>query len=210
MKRTEKKKWQLAAKWSGQWKRFSSDHPTAAKLIYQLFYFWVFSMGVTILQYLMFTFFPYMFGIRLAGKEFMWPQIPMHIFGYDFKWNILGYEVIRNSAGEAMIGGGLGYFLSYELGTFLAQCINFPLQRNITFKSKGNILWQSMWYFIAWILISLVCNGVNGLWMPIARQYFAPAVYNVLVTFITGGVSMVIYFFVYKIIFPEENKKRIQ
>ena len=41
----------------------------------------------------MFTFFPYMFGIEYAGQEFMWPQIPMHVFGIDYKWNILGYEV---------------------------------------------------------------------------------------------------------------------
>ena len=191
-----------------KWKKFEEKHPKIAKFLIQLLYFWVFSMGVTVLQYLMFTFFPYMFGIELAGKEFMWPQIPMHVFGFDYKWNILGYEVARNAAGEVVIGGGLGYFLSYELGTFLAQCVNFPLQRNITFKSHGNVAWQILWYFIAWVLISLVCNGINGLWMPIAQQFFAPAVYNLLVTFITGGVSMVIYFFVYKIIFPEGEAKK--
>lgn len=191
-----------------KWKKFEEKHPKVAKLLIQLLYFWVFSMGVTVLQYLMFTFFPYLFGIELAGKEFMWPQIPMHVFGFDYKWNILGYEVARNASGEVVIGGGLGYFLSYELGTFLAQCVNFPLQRNITFKSHGNVAWQIMWYFIAWVLISLACNGINGLWMPIAQQFFAPAVYNLLVTFITGGVSMVIYFFVYKIIFPEGEAKK--
>lgn len=193
--------------WMPKWEDFSRKHPVAAKWLYQLFYFWVFSMGVTVFQYAMFTILPYVFGLELAGTEFMWPAIPMHLFGIDYKWNILGYEVARNAAGEVVIGGGLGYFLSYELGTFLAQCINFPLQRNITFKSHGNIAWQILWYAIAWVLISLVCNGVNGLWMPIAQQYFAPAVYNLLVTFITGGVSMVIYFFVYKIIFPEEKKQ---
>ena len=174
-----------------KWAQFQEKHPKAAKLLYQIFYFWVFSMGVTILQYLMFTFFPYLFGLKFAGTEFMWPQIPIHFAGFDYKWNILGYEVARNAAGEVVIGGGLGYFISYELGTFLAQCVNFPLQRNITFKSHG-----------------LVCNGVNGLWMPIAQNFFSPAVYNILVTFITGGVSMVIYFFVYKIIFPEGETKK--
>ncbi|HJC44398.1 MAG TPA: hypothetical protein H9756_12125 [Candidatus Mediterraneibacter gallistercoris] len=191
-----------------RWLQFQEKHPKAAKWLYQISYFWVFSMGVTILQYLMFTFFPYLFGIGLAGVEFMWPQIPIRFAGFDYKWNILGYEVARNVAGEVVIGGGLGYFISYELGTFLAQCVNFPLQRNITFKSHGNIAWQILWYFIAWVLISLVCNAVNGLWMPIAQNYFAPAVYNILVTFITGGVSMVIYFFVYKIIFPEGEAKK--
>lgn len=53
------------------------------------------------------------------------------------------------------------------------------------------------------MLISLFCNAINGLWLPLAQARFDPAVYNLLVTFITGGASMVIYFFVYKIIFPE-------
>lgn len=193
-------------KWKKKWEVFSQKHPKASKLIYQLFYFWVFSMGVTIFQYLMFTILPYVFGIGLAGTEFMWPRIPMHVFGIDYSWNILGYEIARDASGAVVIGGGLGYFLSYEIGTFLAQCINFPLQRNITFKSHGNIKKQILGYLIAWILISLICNGVNGLWMPVAQQFFSPALYNLLVTFITGGVSMVIYFFAYKIIFPEDEK----
>ncbi len=186
-----------------KWAAFSQNHPKAAKWIQQLAYFYVFSLSVTVFQYLMFTFLPYAFGIGLAGTEFMWPQIPVHIAGYSYKWNILGYDIARNAAGEVVIGGGLGYFLSYETGTFLAQCINFPLQRNITFKSHGRISWQIMWYFIAWVLISLFCNAINGLWMPVAQQHFSAGVYNILVAFITGGVSMVIYFFVYKIIFPE-------
>ena len=37
----------------------------------------------------------------------------------------------------------------------------------------------------------------------LAAAYVEPAIYNILVTFITGGVSMVIFFFVFKIIFPE-------
>lgn len=197
------KKRRSGEKWKVKWNFFRENHPKAAKWVYQLFYFWVFSMGDTVLQYLMFTFLPYLFGIRLATVEFTWPEIPVHFAGFDYKWNILGYEVVKNAAGDVAIGGGLGYFISYELGTFVAQCINFPLQRNITFKSHGNIPWQIFWYVIAWILISLACNTINGLWMPVAQHYFSPAVYNLLVTFITGGISMVIYFFVYKIIFPE-------
>lgn len=192
--------------WKKKWQSFENVHPKAAKWIYQLFYFWVFSMSVTVFQYVMFTILPYVLGKGLAGTEFMWPQIPVHFAGLEYKWNLLGYEVARDAAGNVLIGGGLGYFISYETGTFLAQCINFPLQRNITFKSKGKISVQIFWYFIAWIAISLVCNAVNGLWMPVAQNYFTPAVYNLLVTFITGGVSMVIYFFVFKIIFPEGKK----
>lgn len=189
--------------WSSKWSPFEEKHPKLAKWVYQIFYFFVFSMMVTVFQYLVFTFMPGILGKGLAGTEFMWPQVQMELFGVEFTWSILGYNVLRDATGAVIIGGGLGYFISYEVGSFLAQCINFPLQRNITFKSHGNPAYQAMWYFIAWIVISLICNGFNNLWMPIASVYVAPAVYNLLVTFITGGVSMIIFFFVFKIIFPE-------
>ena len=198
----------MKEKWLNIWKSLEEKHPKLSKWVYQIFYFFVFSMGVTVFQYLVFTFMPGWLGLELAGTEFMWPQKEMHILGVDFTWSLLGYNVLRDARGAVIIGGGLGYFISYEVGSFLAQCINFPLQRNITFKSKGNPVYQAMWYFIAWIVISLICNGFNNLWMPIASAYVPPAIYNLLVTFITGGVSMVIFFFVFKIIFPEGEPKK--
>lgn len=197
------KKW-----WMGVWGNFSEKHPKAAKWIYQVGFFFIFSNGVTIFQYLVFTFMPGILGIGLAGTEFMVPKVAMNLFGVEFTWSLLGFNVLRDASGAVIIGGGLGYFISYWLGTFLAQCINFPLQRNITFKSHGNVAYQAMWYFIAWIVISLICNGFNNLWMPIAQAYVSPAIYNILVTVITGGVSMVIFFFVFKIIFPEGETKK--
>ena len=194
--------------WMPKWNHFEKQHEKLSKWIYQIACFFAFSMGVTLFQYLVFTFMPSMLGIGLAGTEFMWPQKEVSILGVDFTWSLVGYNVLRDSAGAEIIGGGLGYFISYETGSFLAQCINFPLQRNITFKSKGNLVYQAMWYFIAWVLISLICNGFNNLWMPVAAAYVAPAVYNILVTFVTGGVSMVIFFFVFKIIFPEGESKK--
>lgn len=194
---------QIKVKWMNIWNDFEEKHPKLSKWVYQIFYFFVFSMMVTVFQYLVFTFMPRILGIGLAGTEFMWPQKELHLFGVDFTWSLLGYNVLYDADGAVLIGGGLGYFISYEAGSFLAQCINFPLQRNITFKSKGNPLYQAVWYLIAWMVISLICNGFNNLWMPIASAYVAPAVYNLLVTFITGGVSMIIFFFVFKIIFPE-------
>lgn len=190
------------------WQNFAGRHPKLAKWLYQIASFFVFSMGVTIVQYLFFTFLPGVLGPELAAAEFMWPQLPLRLFGVEFTWSLLGYNVLYDAAGRVMIGGGLGYFISYEVGPFVAQCINFPLQRNITFKSHGNPAWQALWYFIAWVVISLICNGFNNLWMPIAAAFVPPAVYNILVTVITGGVSMVIFFFVFKIIFPEQEHKQ--
>ena len=145
------------------WKCFEEKHSAIAKWLYQIFYFVIFSMGVTVFQYLVFTFLPGILGIGLAGTEFMWPKVSMNLFGVKFTWSLLGYNVLRDATGNILIGGGLGYFISYELGSFLAQCINFPLQRNITFKSHGNPVYQAIWYFVAWVVISLICNGFNNL-----------------------------------------------
>ena len=189
------------------WTKFSSKHPKLSKLLYEVFMFWVFSVMVTIFQYIVMTFLPYAFGIELAGKEFLWPGITVEIPGYQpFKWSILGYDV-QMVDGAVKIGGGLGYFIAYELATFFAQVINFPLQRNITYKSKGNPYFQAMWFFIAWVLISLLCNAITSFWIGFAYQVFPTALYSILTTIITGGVSMVVFFFVNKIIFPDLQKE---
>lgn len=54
-----------------------------------------------------------------------------------------------------------------------------------------------------------IAGGYKSVYdMPIASAYVPPAIYNLLVTFITGGVSMIIFFFVFKIIFPEGEAKK--
>ena len=173
------------------------------KWFHQVFFFLLFSFAGTVTQYLILSFLPYLLGYGLASAEFMWPQKEMSLFGIDYTWSLLGYNVLRDAAGNVQIGGGLGYFISFEAASFIAQCLNFPLQRNITFRSHGNVLYQAMWYFIAWILISLVSNGFNNLWMPIAAAYVSPFIYNILVISLAGNFAMVIYFFIYRIIFPE-------
>lgn len=198
----------VQAAWMRIWEPFSERHPKLAKWIYQVGLFFIFSNGVTIFQYLVFTFLPGVLGTGMAGTEFMVPKVAMSFWGVDFTWSLIGTPIHYDAAGAVAIGGGLGYTISYWLGTFLAQCINFPLQRNLTFKSHGNVGYQAMWYFIAWLVISLICNGFNNLWMPIAAAHVSPAIYNILVTVITGGVSMVIFFFVFKIIFPEGDGKK--
>lgn len=190
------------------WRKFEICHPESAKWAYQVFYFVVFSMGVTIVQYLFYTIMPMALGIGLAGTEFMWPNIPISVGGFEYNWGILGYAVLHDKAGQVVIGGGLGYFISYEVGAFCAQIINFPLQRNITFKSHGNPWYQAFWYFIGWVVISLFCNALNGLWIPLANEFMPPAVYQILQTVVTGGVSMVIFFFIFKIIFPAGEAKK--
>ena len=197
--------------WLGVWYGFADKHEKLAKIIYQVFFFIVFSEGVTIFQILVLIFLPQMFGLELAATEFMWPKVYMgfELNGEPVYWAIFGNMVLTDEAGKVIIGGGLGYFLAFKIATFLAQVINFPLQRNITYKSKGNPWWQAMWYFIGWVGINAVCDGINNLWIPFANAFFPASIMwvkDILAMVAQGGVAMVIFFFIFMVIFPDLDK----
>jgi len=186
------------------WKNFKESHPKLAKWVREGGLFILFSNLVTVFQYLVIQFLPYIGPFKkLAGTEFSWPAIPAKLFGVEFTWNVIGYDVMKDTAGAVIVGGGLGYLLAYLIATFLAQCINFPLQRNITFRSKRNPWYQAMWYFIAWVIITFIVNSINCVWVAVASKLLPDWLYNIGTTVLTGGISMVIFFFVFKIIFPE-------
>ena len=191
------------------WKNFVETHPKAANWIREGGLFFIFSNLVTVIQYIIYAFLPNLLGYELAGTAWSWPAIPVNLFGIDFTWNAIGYDVVYDTAGNVMIGGGLGYLIAMLVGSFLAQVINFPLQRNITFRSKGNPIYQATWYFIAWVLITFVVNSMNCVWVAVASQLLPTFIYNIGTTVLMGGISMVVFFFVFKIIFPEgaANKK---
>ena len=179
-----------------------------SKLARQIFYFVVFSMGVTLAQFLILLFLPAMLGVGLAGREFMWPQgIEFDLLGSHVRWCLIGAEVLYDADGKVMIGGGLGAAIANWVAPFISQCINFPLQRNITFKSHGNVAWQIAWYFIAWMLISLITGGITNAFKPVVADCLGTAAFSLMQTVIIGGVSMVVMFFVFRIIFPEGQKQ---
>ncbi len=190
--------------WMPKWRGFEEKSPTLAKWVYKIFYFFVFSMGVTIIQFLILLFLPGLLGEKLAATEAMWPKgVEFDLLGSHVKWCLVGAEVLYDAAGKVMIGGGLGAAIANWVAPFIAQCINFPLQRNITFKSHGNVAFQIFWYFIAWVLISLITGGLTNLFKPVIVDHLGTGVFSLIQTVIIGGVSMVIMFFVFMIIFPE-------
>lgn len=176
------------------WNKYSCLHPVAADWIWKIFFFIVFSEGVTIWQYLVMTFLPYTFS-SLNNGPWGWPGIELPFAGNQ----------VFVIFGDAQ---GFGYFLAFEIAVFTAQCINFPLQRNITYKSHGNPWYQAMWYFIGWVIISVLVNALWGfincfmLWWEIPN-----ALSGILKTFITGGLSMVVFFFIFMVIFPSDKKE---
>jgi putative flippase GtrA len=188
------------------WHSFADKHPKASKAIYMLGFFFAFSMGVTVWQFIVMTFMPAWFG-GLNDVAFVWPKVELP--GITAPDGTQQFYAIFNEparqAGKAF--GGLGNFIAFEIAVFTAQCINFPLQRNITFRSHGNPWLQAMWYFIGWVLISVFVNALWGIMNPFLIAWNWPEVVNGLIkTFVTGGISMIIFFPIFLIIFPDYNK----
>ena len=61
--------------------------------------------------------------------------------------------------------------------------------------------------FLAFIVITCIVNSINCIWVAVAAKFVPDWVYNIGTTVLNGGVSMVIFFFVNKIIFPEGEAK---
>lgn len=180
------------------WSDFESKHPKAAKWIREGGLFIIVCNLVTVLKYLMLQFLPAAFsGLPLV--DFGWPAIPVTMFGESFQWNVIGYDVAH---------GGLPYFCAYMVAMFVGECINFPIQRNFVFRSHGNVWYQAMWYLIAFTVVTVVVNSINCVWVAVAGKFVPDFIYNIGTTVLNGGVSMVIFFVVNKIIFPEGEAKK--
>ena len=183
----------LYRKWLSAWYSFSERRAKWSGIIYKVFFFLVFSLGVTVWQYIVMTFLPYAFK-SLNGGPWGWPSIPVAAAGGE------PYVLF----GDAQ---GLGYFIAFEIAVFTAQCINFPLQRNITFRSHGNPWYQALWYFIGWVLVSVFTCALWGICNCFLIHWgFSDAVIGIGKTAVTGLFSMIVFFFVFLVIFPDNAK----
>lgn len=131
--------------------------------------------------------------------DFGFPGIDVEMFGECFQWNIIGYDANH---------GGLPYFCAYMIAMVLGEVINFFIQRSWVFRSNGNILWQGPWYLLAFCVVTCIVNSVNCIWIAVAGQYVPSWLYNIGTTALNGGISMVIFFVVNKMIFPRADKTK--
>ena len=116
--------------------------------------------------------------------DFGFPGIDIILFGETFKWNIIGYDAAY---------GGLPYFCAYMIAMVVGECINFPIQRNLVF---------------AFCIITCVVNSINCIWVAVAGMFVPGWLYNIGTTVLNGEVSMAVFFFVNKIIFPEGEPEK--
>ena len=90
---------------------------------------------------------------------------------------------------------GLDASLNPAPGVF-GECIDIPLQRNVTFHSEGSLYLQIPIYFLGWVVISLIVNSINSVWVGVASCLVPVASYNIVTIMFNEGVSMVIFFII--------------
>ena len=179
------------------WANFSEQHPKAAQWVREGGLFLVFSYVVTAIKALLLIFLPDLYRGVVGSAEWLWPNIPVTVFGVQLNLAIVG---------NSLATGGLAFTLANFTAIFLGECINFPLQRNVTFKSHGPIVPQALCHLAATLVVFLVMNLFTCVWNPVTNALIAnEGVRNVLqsivTTVVTGGVAMVIIFAVDKTIF---------
>ncbi len=177
--------------------QFAEKHPKAAEWIRKGGLFVIFSYVVTFIKMLLLMFLPAFYRGIVGDFEWLWPNIPLTIAGVEFNLAIVG---------NSLATGGMAYTLANLTTIFLGECINFPLQRNVTFKSHGPLGIQLICHFVATIAVFLVMNLFTCVWNPItialiSNDALRNTIQSVVTTVVTGGVAMVIIFAVDNTIF---------
>lgn len=183
---------------------FAEKHPKAAEWIRKGGLFVIFSYVVTFIKMLLLMFLPAFFRNLVGNAEWLWPNIPVTLFGVDFNLAIIGNALATDANG--VISGGLAFTLANLTTIFLGECINFPLQRNVTFKSTGPLVPQVILHFLATIAVFLVMNLFTCVWNPVTNalipnEALRNTIQSIVTTVVTGGVAMVIIFAVDNTIF---------
>lgn len=186
------------------WNNFAEKHPGAAKWLREGGLFLIFGNAVTVLKWLLLMFLPALFEMLVGQVEWLWPNIPVTVLGVELNLSVLGNALMTDANG--VVTGGLAFTLANLTAIIIGECINFPLQRNITFKSHGPVVPQAVLHGVATIVVFLVMNLFTCIWNPvtnalIANEALRNTLQSLVTTVVTGGVSIVIIFFVDKIIF---------
>ena len=172
---------------------FAQKHPKAAQWIREGGLFVLFSYVVTFIKYLLLTFLPGFFHGIVGDVEWVWPGIKTTMFGVPFTLAIIG---------NSLADGGLAFTLANYTSIILGECINFPLQRNVTFRSHGPVVPQILCHFAGALGVFFVMNLFTCIWNPVTAAFNVPdGIRNIVTTVVTGGVSMVIIFAIDKTIF---------
>lgn len=88
----------------------------------------------------------------------------------------------------------------------IAQVVSFFLQRKVTFKSSGNIAWQAMWYFAAFLVITVGANALYGIYQPWLYSTLGEAIGGLIAAFLQCCIAFWVFFPIMKLIFLSQKK----
>ncbi len=186
--------------WDKTWGAFERKYPKAAKWVREGGLFVIVSNVITVFKALLLIFLPGAF-VSLGNTAFGFPGIPITMFGHTFPWYIIGYGPDE---------GGAAYFVAYMIAMVVGEVINFFIQKYFVFRNYDKIGKQAVVYLIAFCLITCIVNSINCIWKG-GITYMVPEnlawLKEIGTTVLNGGVSMVVFFFVNKWIFPETKKE---
>ena len=187
-------------------KNWMEQHPKAAQWIREGGLFLLFSYVVTFIKMLLLMFLPALFHGIVGDAEWLFPGIPVSLFGVNFKLAIVGNALETAADGSFLVNSGLAFTLANLTAIVFGECINFPLQRNVTFKSHGPVVKQALAHLAATFVVFLVMNLFTCVWNPVTvalikNEALRNTVSSIVTTVVTGGVAMVIIFAVDKTIF---------
>mgnify|MGYP005968020519 CR=1 FL=1 len=177
--------------------RFAQRYPKAAQWLRKGGLFLLFSYVVTLLKMLLLMFLPDVFRALVGNVQWLWPNIPVSILGVQFNLAIIGNALETDANG--LVSGGLAFTLANLTVIFLGECVNFPLQRNVTFRSHGPLVPQIGMHLLATIGVFLVMNLFTCVWNPvttalIGNENLRNTIQSAVTAVVTGGVAMVIIF----------------
>lgn len=190
---------------------FAEKHPKLMEWVRKGGLFLLFSYFVTFLKALLLMFLPDLFRGMVGNAEWLWPNLPVSLFGVDFNLAIIGNALEEV---DGVITGGLAFTIANLVTICFGECVNFPLQRNVTFKSHGPLGIQIAAHGAATIGVFLVMNLFTCVWNPVTNALITNAavrntLQSIVTAVVTGGVAMVIIFAVdNKIFAPDFGKKK--
>lgn len=118
------------------------------------------------------------------------------------------YREINGVAGMYLGHGGLAYFLAMFITLIIAQVLTFIMQRNVTFKSDGNIPRAVFWFVIATIVITIGQNVLYAFYQPWIYGLLGDSLGGVFASFLQALISFWVFFPIFKVIFPRSQDKK--
>lgn len=192
------------------WNKVKEKYPNSA----QFLVFFLLSNGVTVLQLVLMPLFRNIFAqTALVSTNFQIWQVGTTIDGSP---NYI-FDFAAGPISEGG-GGGLAFFLAVQISIAIAQVINFFAQRNITFKSNSSVWKAAFWYFVAYVIITIVAAAALGFYQTPVYNFFmntlgwgsvGETAGDIVTMIINSAISFWVFFPIFKVIFkqvPEDSK----